>query len=253
MEQNSSISAKVKTYPFEVRGWYRVVRGIIGFLFRLLCRLEIAGLEHVPTKGPFLYIANHLHWLDAPLLSVTLPCRGYAFAAEKWEDHWFVGRLFRSVDAIFVNRGEVDRKALREALNVLEGGGVLGVAPEGTRSKTGALQKGRSGPAYMALRTGVKLLPTAATGQENLFPSLRRFRRARVRVVYGPPFEPPQVAGKASSAQVHAFTEEIMYHLAAMLPPAYRGLYADVEDKRPDLMARYSTKATSKEGSVPSD
>jgi 1-acyl-sn-glycerol-3-phosphate acyltransferase len=142
--------------------------------------------------------------------------------------------------AIFVNRGEVDRKALRQALAVLEGGGVLGLAPEGTRSKTGAMQQGRSGAAYMAYRTGVKLLPIVATGQENVFPSLWRLRRARVLVVFGPAFEPPPVEGKASAAQVHAFAEEIMYRLAAILPPEYRGVYADVVDTRPDLVARYA-------------
>ena len=79
------------------------------------------------------------------------------------------------------------------------------------------------------------------TGQEKVFPSLRRLRRARVRVVFGPTFEPPAIEGKASAAQVHAFTEEIMYRLAAMLPPEYRGVYEDVTEKRPDLLALYAT------------
>jgi 1-acyl-sn-glycerol-3-phosphate acyltransferase len=135
----------------------------------------------------------------------------------------------------------VDRKALRQALGILQGGGVLGLAPEGTRSKTGAMQRGRSGAAYMAYRTGACLLPVVASGQEKVFPSLRRLRRARVRVTFGPTFEPPPVEGKASAAQVSAFSEEIMYHLAAMLPAEYRGVYSDVTDKRPDLLVLYAT------------
>jgi 1-acyl-sn-glycerol-3-phosphate acyltransferase len=228
---------------FEMGSWYRFVRGVVGLLLRLLSRLEIDGLEHIPSQGPYVLLTNHLHWLDPPALAVAFPHRAYVFAAEKWERHWLLGPFFRSLGAIFVNRGEVDRKALRRALAILEGSCVLGMAPEGTRSKTGGLQRGRSGAAYMALRTEARLVPTAITGQEQVFPSLRRFRRATVHVVFGPPFEPPTVEGKASAAQVHDFAEEIMYRMAAMLPPEYRGVYSDVEEKRPDLMDLYATKS----------
>lgn len=221
-------------YSMRLRGWYRVVRGIIRFILWLLARLEIEGQEHIPDKGPYLLLTNHLHWLDPPVLSVAYPYRPYIFAAEKWERHWILGPFLTSLDAIYVNRGEVDRKALRQAFDVLKSGGVLGMAPEGTRSKTGGMQRGRSGAAYMAYRAGVKLLPVVTTGQEKVFPSLRRFRRATVRVAYGPLFEPPAIDGKVSAAQANAFTEEIMYRLAALLPAEYRGVYADVEDKHPE-------------------
>jgi 1-acyl-sn-glycerol-3-phosphate acyltransferase len=243
MKMDENGVAETQTYPLEIRGWYRVFRGIIGFLVRLLGRLEITGSEHVPDKGPYLLITNHIHWLDPPVLMAAFPHRAYVFAAAKRENHWFLGPLFRSLDAIFVRRGEVDRKALRQALAVLEGRGVLGLAPEGTRSTTGAMQQGRSGAAYMAYRTGVRLVPVVASGQESLFPSLRRLRRARVRVAFGPPFDPPPLikGGKASAAEVRAFTEEIMYRLAAMLPPEYRGVYDDVAARRPDLFELYAT------------
>lgn len=230
-------SAEKQTYSLEIRGWYRVVRGIVSVLLRILARVEIEGQEHIPDQGPYLLITNHLHWLDPPLLAVAFPHRPYVFAAEKWENHWFLGPFLRSLDAIFVQRGEVDRKALRQALGVLKGGGVLGLAPEGTRSKTGALQRGRSGAAYMAYRAGVPLVPVVTTGQEKVFSCLRRLRRARVRVVYGPPFDPPPAEGKASAREVHDFSQDIMYRLAAMLPPEYRGVYQDVTERRPDLLA----------------
>lgn len=223
--------------PLEMSRWYRFVHGFIGFLLRLLSRLEIEGLENLPDKGPYLLAVNHLHWLDPPTLGVAFPYRAHVFAAEKWEVHWLLGPFFRSVDAIFVQRGEVDRKALRAALRVLREGGVLGLAPEGTRSKTGALQRGRGGAAYMASRTQAPVVPVIVIGQKEVFPSLRRLRRAKVQVVFGPPLEPPAAEGKATTDQIRAFTEEIMYHLAAMLPPTYRGVYADVAEKRPDLIA----------------
>lgn len=245
MTPKQNAPAEEQTYSLKIRGWYRVVRGIIGILLRILARIEIEGKEHIPTEGPFLLVTNHLHWLDPPLLAAVFPYRPYVFAAEKWEHHWFLGPFLGSLGAIFVRRGEVDRKALRQALAVLEGGGVLGLAPEGTRSKTGGLQRGRSGAAYMAYRTGVPLVPVVTMGQENVFRYLRRLRRATVRVVYGPMFEPPPVEGKASAGEVHAFSRDIMYRLAAMLPPEYRGVYGDVVERRPDLLP-----APAAEGSV---
>lgn len=245
MKTGESTSAEDKVYLLKIRGWYRLARGVVSLLIRTFSRLEIEGTEHIPEQGPYILTANHLHWLDPPVLAISFPYRAYVFAAAKWEAHWLIGPFFRSLNAIFVRRGEVDRKALRQALAVLKGGGILGLAPEGTRSKTGAMQRGRSGAAYMAFRAGVALLPVVATGQEKVFASLWRLRRARVRVTFGPLIEPPPVEGKASAAQVHEFAEEIMYHLAAMLPPPYRGVYADVPDKRPDLLALYNQTSLS--------
>jgi 1-acyl-sn-glycerol-3-phosphate acyltransferase len=212
--------------PLAMGAWYRIARGIIGFLFKVLSHLEVEGLEHLPDRGPYLIVANHLHWVDAGLLMAILPFRTGVFAGEKWGKHWLTGPLMRSFHAIFVNRGEVDRRALRQALNVLKSGGVLGLAPEGTRSKTGGLQHGHNGAAFLAYHAGVRLVPVACTGQEQIFPSLRRLRRARVRVVFGPPFEPAPVSGRVTVTHLQELTEEIMQHLVVLLPPEYHGVYA---------------------------
>jgi 1-acyl-sn-glycerol-3-phosphate acyltransferase len=241
MSTDEEAATEMRTYSVKMGAWYRALHKAIHFLLRLLSVLEVEGLEQVPGEGPYLLLTNHLHWLDSPVLMAVFPCRAYVFAADKWGRNWALGPLFRSLDAIFVRRGEVDRKALRQALAVLKGGGILGLAPEGTRSKTGAMQRGRSGAAYMALQSGVRLVPVVVTGQEKVFPALRHLRRARVRVRFGLPFEPPTIEGKVSAAQVHAFAEEIMYRLAAMLPAEYRGVYKDVVEARPDLIALYTT------------
>jgi len=242
MEVNAEAMAETESYSPEIRGWYRIVRNIVRFLLWVLARLEVKGLENVPDQGPYLLVSNHLHWLDPPVIMVAFPHRARLFAAAKREKHWFFGPLFRSLGVIWVHRGEVDRKALRHALAVLKGGGILGMAPEGTRSATGAMQQGRGGVAYLAYRTNVRIVPVVVTGQEKVFSALARFRRPRIRAVFGTPFKPPPVAEgeRVSSADIRALTEEIMYRLAAMLPVEYRGLYADVADKRPDLMASYA-------------
>jgi len=206
---------------------HRLLRRIILGLLRLLCHLKVEGVEHVPAEGPLLLVSNHLHWLDTPVLGVTVPRRARVFAARKWERRPIAGWVLRTLgNAIFVYRGEVDRQALRKALAVLKDGGVLAMAPEGTRSDTGALQQGKEGTAYLAARTGVPLVPVVAYGQEKMFSSLLRGRRAEVHVIYGPPFALPSTPGRVSKKQLQEFTEQIMLGLAAMLPPAYRGVYS---------------------------
>jgi len=240
MDQDTK--AEVKTDLLKMEPWYWLWRSGIRLFLRIICRFEIEGLEHVPAEGPYLVVTNHLHWLDAPITMAILPHRTYVFAAAKWDKTPALGLLFRSMKAIFVRRGEVDRKALRKDLTILKEGGDMGMAPEGTRSKTGAMQRGRSGAAYLSYRAGVPLIPVVTTGQGQVSSSLRRLRRARVRAVYGPAFEPPPVpaGGRAGTAQIHAFSEEIMYRLAAMLPPEYRGVYSDISEKYPDLVAQHA-------------
>jgi 1-acyl-sn-glycerol-3-phosphate acyltransferase len=215
--------------------WYRFVHGLIGLIVRLLARLEVEGLEHIPPQGPVIVATNHLHWLDAPIVFAALPFRSEVWAAEKWENRFFIGWLFRSLDAIFIQRGKVDRKALGEALRRLEAGALMGLAPEGTRSKTGGLQHGKTGVAYLAFRTAAPVVPCVCYGQEAIFPSLRRGRRGRVRVVFGRQIPVPEVDGKARPDDLRAFTEQIMLRMAAMLPPAYRGVYAEPLAQRPEL------------------
>ena len=181
----------------------------------------------MPAEGPLLLVSNHLHWLDTPVLGVTVPRRATVFAARKWERRPIAGWVLRTLgNAIFVYRGEVDRQALRKALAVLKDGRVLAMAPEGTRSDTGALQQGKEGTAYLAARTAVPLVPVVAYGQEKMFSSLLRGRRAEVHVIYGPPFALPSTPGRVSKKRLQEFTEQIMLGLAAMLPPAYRGVYS---------------------------
>jgi 1-acyl-sn-glycerol-3-phosphate acyltransferase len=127
---------------------------------------------------------------------------------------------------VWVRRGEVDREALRKALEILERGEVLGVAPEGTRARGPyALQKGKVGAAYLATRADVPIVPLGITGTENIKRDLPRLRRAYVRVVVGQPFRLPE-SGRVRSQKLHEYTDLIMYRIAELLPEEYRGVYA---------------------------
>ena len=121
----------------------------------------------------------------------------------------------------------MDRQALREAIRILEGGQVLAMLAEGTRSRTGQLQRGRAGVAFVALRTGAPILPVGLSGTEKFFPSLRRLRRPAIKVTIGQSFTLPiQIRGGRIPRQyLQEETEEIMWRIAALLPPEYRGVY----------------------------
>ncbi|HID62713.1 MAG TPA: 1-acyl-sn-glycerol-3-phosphate acyltransferase [Anaerolineae bacterium] len=205
--------------------YYRIVKMIISLIFRLLARIEIVGVENVPQEGPYIVICNHLSRFDPPLLLIALPARMTVLAANKYRDHPLFGPFLSSMGAIYVRRGEVDRQALRACLNALKGGGIIGMAPEGTRSSTGALQEGRTGVAYLASRAGVPILPVAITGTEKIPASLKRFRRGQVKVVIGETFTLPVTERKARGKQLKEFTELIMRRLADLLPEEYRGVY----------------------------
>jgi 1-acyl-sn-glycerol-3-phosphate acyltransferase len=173
-------------------------------------------------------IMNHLHWLD-PVIGVAIVKRpAVMFTADKWEHRPVIGDVIRwSQRAIFVARGEIDRRALAQAEEVLNRGDVLALAPEGTRSKTGALQQARDGAAYLAARTGPTIVPVAAFGQEQAERHWKRLRRPHIVVIVGEPFRLDSAPGKARGLQRAQYTEEMMLRLARLLPPEYRGAYSD--------------------------
>jgi 1-acyl-sn-glycerol-3-phosphate acyltransferase len=145
-----------------------------------------------------------------------------------------LGPAFRLFGAFPVRRGEADRSALRAATKVIEGGALLVMFPEGTRSRTGGLTKGHPGTALIALRTGVPVLPVAITGSERIgwpWLFLKPFSVPHIKVTIGEPFRLPPVEriNSKSTAEAH---EVIMRHIAALLPPKYRGVYADTETER---------------------
>jgi 1-acyl-sn-glycerol-3-phosphate acyltransferase len=203
----------------------RLVQGLTVRVVRVLMRIEVEGLERVPSSGPFILACNHLHIIDTPITFSVLRGPVVFFVSEHMLGFplvgWFLGQLGQS---IYVARGEGDRRALASALAVLRGGGTLAIAPEGRISRTGGLLQGQTGAAYLATRAGVPVLPVVAFGQENLGRHWRRLRRPAVMVRLGTPLNPPGTGVR--TPQLEEFTEKIMLALARMLPEAYRGFYA---------------------------
>jgi len=216
---------------------YRLVRLISTLIQRSLCRLEVIGRENIPAAGPYLVVVNHMSTADIALMLVAFPVLPWRFfAGEKWAGHWLWGPLMRWLGVIFINRGEVDRRALREALTALRGGAIFGLAPEGTRSKTGTMDVGKDGAAFLAAHSGVPILPAGISNSDVLFSSARRLRRARITLRIGVPFALPELDHPARGRDLSAFTCLIMTHIAALVEPRHRGVYAGAPALA-DLMA----------------
>lgn len=206
----------------------KVLKSVIGFIFNLLARLDVIGLEHVPLVGGCILAPNHLSRID-PALVFSLVNRDdmTALVADKYLRYPFFRWLVNQVGGIWLQREEADLHALRRAQKFLEEGGLLGVAPEGTRSHTRALIQAKTGVAYLAYRSRVPILPVAITGTEKAVSQLFRLHRPQIRIVFGKPFNLPPIDRSSRSAGLQRNTDEIMCRIAVLLPPAYRGVYAD--------------------------
>lgn len=206
-----------------------ILRWVFVTLFRILSRLEVRGLENFPAAGGFIISSNHLSRLDAPLVFMLPKNRKLtAFAADTYRHRPFFRAFVQSVDVIWVHRGAISPSTLRYAIRALRDGRVIGVAPEGTRSRTHALIEGKTGAAFLALAARVPVVPVALDNPEKILPSLLRFRRQHVTVTIGQPIVLPPLEGRHPDSQtLEKYTTEIMCRIAAMLPPARRGVYAD--------------------------
>ena len=204
---------------------YHIIRAIVNVLVNLFIRREYVGLENFP-EPPYIVAINHLSIFDTPVLLTVCPHTVRALTAAKHKRNPIYAPLLVIMGSIWVRRGEVDRHALREALDVLKQGGVLGLAPEGTRARgTHALQEGKTGTAYLATRADVPIVPVGLAGTERIKHNLLRLRRTYVRAVVGEPFRLPE-NGRVRGQKLHEYTDLIMHRIAELLPEEYRGVYA---------------------------
>ena len=208
---------------------FKTLRSIVRFVMNMIADVEVIGMEKLP-QGNVLVAANHLGRLDTAVLLQILDREDIIMAvAEKYKNHPLFGAIGRAANAIWLNRFDADFAALREILARMQQGGMMVIAPEGTRSKTASMQQGKPGVAFLASKSGYPVLPVALTGTEdqNVIANLKRFRRSKIKVVAGELFTIEIPKGRGREEAMRQATDEIMCQIAAMLPESYRGVYAE--------------------------
>jgi len=175
----------VSLYPF--------ARSVVAGILKSTYRIKVEGLEHFPKEGGVLLCTNHISNFDPPVVGVTAPRKVLFMAKDELFKVPVLKQLLNNFGTFPVKRGGGDREALRAGLKVLKDGNVLGLFPEGTRSKDGKLGKGQPGAGFFALRSTAAVVPCAIIGPYKSFRTLR--------VVYGKPINMEEYREKKISAE----------------------------------------------------
>ena len=205
--------------------FYYVGRLIMWMLLLAFTRWHVIGKENVPRHGPLLVVANHINEADPPLLGVSIPRKMVFMAKEELFRSRLTGYFIGGFGAFPVRTGKVDRRALRRAKEVLQDNLALAIFPEGTRSHSGKMQAALPGSALIALSCGATILPVGITGTDKIKGLAWMFRRPRISVNIGQPFNLPSIEGREIKTLLTELTDLIMRRIAALLPSSYQGLY----------------------------
>ena len=208
---------------------HRIVVVTFKALTSILSRIDKAELTRVPDKGPLILVINHVNTLEIPIVYTHLqprPLTGFTLST-RWDSFW-TRWLLEVCEAIPLRRGYADLEAMRKAMEKLEAGYIVAVAPEGTRSYTGQLQKAHAGVILLALHSCAPLLPLVFYGHEDFPDTLRRLQRTDFHIRVGDPFYLDTKGETVTRETRNQMLAELMYQLAALLPAEYRGVYADL-------------------------
>ena len=210
---------------------YKIVAFIVKWGIHLICRIDAPDMDKVPLKGPVIGYANHSAMIEVPVFFGLLqPRRISGWAKIELWDNWFFRWIFGLWNIVPIKRGEADTTALRKAVEVLNEGYIFGLAPEGTRNVTGKLKRAHPGAVMLVLHSGAPLQPIAHWGGEDFTKNIKRLKRTDFHVRIG-----DLICLKLDGIRVtkeirQQIADEMMYRLAELLPPEYRGEYEKVTE-----------------------
>lgn len=214
---------------------YWVLKAVLSPLLFGLWRVRATGRRNVPRRGPVILAANHISFCDSLFLPVVLRRRVTYVAKAEYFDSWRTAWFFRAAGQIPMRRdgGSASERALAAARDVLKGGGMLGIYPEGTRSPDGRLYRGHTGVARLALTCGVPVVPVGIVGTAAVQPRgsmlMRPWRRVEVR--FGEPLDVARFAGRADDPMaLRALTDELMFEIARLSGQEHVDRYAKRHD-----------------------
>ncbi|EGO64917.1 lysophospholipid acyltransferase family protein [Acetonema longum] len=164
---------------------YNLLRFLFRTTFQIVFRWQVKGVENIPKNQGVIIAANHISLWDPPVIGCAVPGKVHFMAKQELFKIPVFGWIISRLNAFPVKRGTADRNAIREAINRLRQGNVLGIFPEGTRSKKGTLGAGEPGVALIALKAGVPVVPTAVIGTNQVLRNGKIL--PRFEVIFGKP------------------------------------------------------------------
>lgn len=215
--------------------YYPLAKALLQPARRVLWRIATPGLQQVPKSGPVIIAANHISFLDSVFLMAVLPRRITFVGKAEYLDDWKTKHIFPNVGMIPIDRsgGEAGQAALDAAAAVLGRQELFGIFPEGTRSRTGLLYKGRTGVARLALSTGAPIVPVGVFGTDRIQPPDAKFPKLfqRCAIRFGKPIDPQQYLSRSHDPRVaRLLTDEVMFEIRELSEQRYLNQYAGSGD-----------------------
>jgi 1-acyl-sn-glycerol-3-phosphate acyltransferase len=206
-----------------------IVNAVIKWFFGVICRIDATEIARIPARGPLLLVVNHINSIEVPIVITLIkprPATGLA-KVESWDNPFF-HFLFTIWKGIPIQRGTVDLAAMRASVKWLDDGGILAVSPEGTRSYDGQLIQARTGVLALAVKAKAPILPVAYYGHEGFWQNVKHLRRTPFHIRVGEIVRLRDGVNVLDRANRQPAVDEIMYQMAKIMPPEYRGYYADL-------------------------
>jgi 1-acyl-sn-glycerol-3-phosphate acyltransferase len=204
--------------------FYAIVRGLVVGICRSYLRLRVIGLDNIPKEGAFIFAPTHRSTIDIPVASAATRRRMRFMGKDTIWKYKTIGKFMTGLGAFPVTRGTADLEALKRCIAILNSGEPLVMFPEGTRHYGPEVQPLFDGAAYVALKTGVSIVPAAIAGTEDVMRSgSKAIRFKKCRMVIGKPISAEvSGGGRASREQISELTVKLQHEMQLLLDEANR-------------------------------
>lgn len=216
----------------------RPARRVTAPMLKLIYGVTVRGLDNVPVDGPAIISPNHRSFFDSPLVMSMAPRPVVFLGKAEYMDSPKTKYLFPALGMVPIRRdvGRASMAALTTAAGLLDGGALVGIFPEGTRSRDGLLHRGHSGVAHLAMATGAPIVPVGLTGTERVQPigaAVPRPFRGPVTIEFGEPIDPVRYRSGGSRKRRQRMLDDVMAAIAGMTSQRRS---ADFSSREPPLI-----------------